>query len=91
MELKNVIFIDNLPKIDLHGFDRDTASLAVSDFIRDSIKLKNNIIVIIHGIGSNIVKKSVHETLKRNKFVLEYKLFPYNIGCTIVRLNIDKP
>ena len=44
-------------------------------------KLKNEIIVIIHGIGSGIVKKSIQDTLKKNKDVLGYKLFPYNIGC----------
>ena len=52
--------------------------------------MKNNVIVIIHGIGSHIVKTSVHEALKRNKYVLEYKLYNYNVGCTIVSLSIDK-
>ncbi len=90
MTLNDVIFIDSYPKLDLHGFDRESARVAVNDFIKDNIKLKNEIIVIIHGIGSGIVKNSVQETLRKNKYVLGYKLFPYNIGCTIAHLSIDK-
>ena len=88
--LDDVIFIDNLPTIDLHGFDRETARVATNDFINDNIKMKNKVIVIIHGIGSHIVRDSVHNALKSNKNVLAYKLFPYNIGCTIVKINVDK-
>ena len=90
MSLNEVIFINNLPTIDLHGYDRDSARVVVNDFINENIKLKNNIIVIIHGIGSHIVRSSVHETLKKNKHVLEYKLYNYNVGCTLASLCIDK-
>lgn len=90
MTLNEVIFIDRFPKIDLHGFDRESARVAVNDFVRENIKLKNEIIVIIHGIGSHIVEKSVHDTLKKNKYVIDYKLYNYNVGCTIVHLAIDK-
>ena len=31
--------IDNLPKLDLHGYDRQTAIVAINDFINDNIKL----------------------------------------------------
>ena len=30
-KLNSVIFIDNLPRLDLHGFDRDTAILYKND------------------------------------------------------------
>lgn len=90
MNLDEVIFIDRFPKLDLHGYDRMTASVATNDFIRDNIKMKEKIVIIIHGIGSHIVKRSVHETLARNKNVVAYKLFAFNVGCTIVQLNVDK-
>lgn len=86
MTLNEVIFIDNFPTIDLHGFDRDTARVAVNDFINDNVKMKNDIIVIIHGRGQNIVKNAVHEALRKNKYVIEYKLYSHNIGCTIANL-----
>lgn len=88
MELKEIIFINDLPSIDLHGLDRDTARVKVNEFIKDNIIMKNDIIVIVHGIGSGIVKNEVHNTLKYNKNVIEYKLFYNNTGCTIVKLKI---
>lgn len=80
------VFISNLPSIDLHGLDRDSARVAIIDFINDNIKLKNKEIVIIHGIGSGILKKTTHEVLKRNKNVLEYKVCYNNVGSTVVLL-----
>ena len=88
MELREVVFINNLPTIDLHGLDRDTARVKVNEFIKDNIKMKNEIICIVHGLGSGVIKKEVHETLKRNKAVIEYKLFYNNVGSTIVKLNV---
>lgn len=88
MNLNEVIFIDNLPSIDLHGFDRDTARVKVLEFINDNKIMKKDIICIVHGIGSGIIKDEIHNTLKRNKDVLEYKLFYNNVGCTIVKIKI---
>lgn len=88
MEIENIVFIDNLPKLDLHGFDRDTAWVAVCDFIRDNIKMKNEFINIVHGIGSGVVKTAVHDELRRNKNVISFKTYYYNQGCTIVKIKI---
>jgi len=88
MNLSEVIFIDNLPTIDLHGFDRDYARIKVLEFINDNIILKNDIIVIVHGIGNGILKAEVHKMLKRSKKVLDYKLFYNNNGLTIVKLRL---
>ena len=82
------VFLERYPKIDLHGYDRDSARVAVNDFIMENLILKNEIIVIIHGIGTGIIKHEVHETLGHNKNVLEYKLDNFNSGCTIVKLLI---
>ena len=80
------IFLDNLPKIDLHGFDKESARVITNDFINEAIYLGYKEIIIIHGIGTGIVKKSVHETLSRNKHVQSYKLDNFNNGCTRVIL-----
>ena len=82
------IFLERYPRIDLHGYDRDSARVATEDFINENIILKNDIIVVIHGIGSGIVKNEVHELLRNNKNVLEYKTDNFNSGCTIVKLKI---
>lgn len=78
----------NLPTIDLHGIDRDYSKILVKDFINDNYKLKEEKIIIIHGIGKGIVKQAVFEELKHNKYVKEYKLDNFNSGCTIVSLKI---
>ncbi len=83
-------FLANIPTIDLHGLDRESARIAVLDFINDNIKLKNKEIIIIHGIGKDIVRKEVYNTLQRHKFVLEYKTTYFNRGQTIVRLKEKK-
>ena len=68
MSLSN-IFTTNLPKIDLHGMDRDTARVAINDFVNDNFKLKQELFVVIHGIGSGILKDTTIKTLKANKLV----------------------
>ena len=83
------IFLKNLPNIDLHGYDMETARVATDDFIKDNLLMKNKKILIIHGRGKGLVKKSVHETLKKRKEVIKYYTDNLNDGCTIIHLNID--
>jgi DNA mismatch repair protein MutS2 len=80
------IFIKNYPTIDLHGYDRDTARVIVNDFLIENSRLKNHDLVIIHGIGTGIIKDTVHNTLKNNNLVIDYKLHSYNLGMTIVKI-----
>ena len=80
------IFLKNLPKIDLHGFDTETARVATNDFVEENIQLNNKKIVIVHGKGTGAVKKSVHETLSHKKEVTKYHTDNLNDGCTIVYL-----
>ena len=80
------MFNENLPSIDLHGENRDTSRILVKQFIDDNIKIGNHKISIIHGIGSGILKKEVHNLLKKDKRVEKYYVDFFNIGCTIVIL-----
>ena len=80
------VFLDRLPKIDLHGFDRDSARVMTNDFVEEAICLGYKEIVIIHGIGTGIVKQAVHEALFHNKKVLSYHVDGRNNGCTVVTL-----
>jgi Uncharacterized protein conserved in bacteria len=86
MTLDNLIFTDSLPKLDLHGLDRETARVCINDFIKENKKLKNSFILIVHGIGSGVLKKTTFEVLKQSKLVKEYKLLNHNNGCTIVSI-----
>ena len=86
MHLDNVVFIDSLPKIDLHGETSETARVLIEDFIRDSIKQKNYIICIVHGTGSGTLRTVTSETLKKKKNIVAYKTFYHNQGCTIAEI-----
>ena len=84
----DILFIDQLPTIDLHGYDRLYADIKVNEFIQDNIILKNEFIVIIHGIGEKILKHEVHRLLSHHKDVLDYCIYFNNVGCTVVKLDI---
>lgn len=81
-----ITLYNNLPTLDLHGIDRDYARILINDFINDNHNLKNDMVVIIHGIGTGIIRKTTQETLKRNRYVEEYKIDNFNVGMTIVKL-----
>ena len=80
----------NTPTIDLHGEPRDIARVLINDFILDNYKLHKKEVIIIHGKGKNILLKETKETLKNNKYVLEYKQDNFNPGETIVKLKSRK-
>lgn len=86
MKLNEIIFIDSLPTLDLHGFDQDYARIKINEFINDNYLMRNSNVVIIHGIGSGIIRRTTHDTLRKNKHVLDYKVFIGNVGCTIVEI-----
>lgn len=83
-----ITLFSNSPTLDLHGESSDYARFAINDFINDNYKLKNEYIVIIHGKGSGILKKTTQEVLRSNKLVEEYKIDNFNDGQTIVKLRI---
>lgn len=88
MNIDDILFIDNLPKLDLHGFTSSEANVLINDFIKENIKLKNEFIIIVHGIGSGILRLQTKESLSKNKNVLEFKTYYYNQGVTLVKLLI---
>lgn len=81
-----IIDVNRIPTLDLHGEYSDIARVLINSFINENLKLKNEYIAIIHGKGTGIIKKTTHEVLKHNKNVSEYKLYWFNDGMTIVKL-----
>lgn len=88
MTLNSILFPSSLPTLDLHGTDRDTARVMIEDFIKDNCHMKQPFLVIVHGIGTGIIKNVTLETLKNHKKVLDYKLAPFNEGCTLVQIKV---
>ena len=79
---------NNYPAIDLHGEYLESAIILVKEFINDNIILKNEYINIIHGIGTDTLRKGIHDYLKHDKRVISYKRDFFNPGQTIVKLKI---
>lgn len=90
MKLDEIIFIDSLPTLDLHGYDSDYARIKINEFINDNRKMKNYNVVIVHGIGGGTIRRVTHDTLRKNKYVVDYKIFIGNVGCTIVEIETNK-
>lgn len=78
----------NLPTLDLHGMDRETARVMINDFIKENSKLKKDTFFIVHGIGSGILKETTSQILKKNNQVIEFGIHYFNSGCTVVRIKI---
>lgn len=78
----------SMPQIDLHGEDRIGASILVKNFLDDNYKMGNSEIAIIHGIGRGILKKEVFKLLKNDKRVVEFGTDYFNMGCTLVKMDI---
>ena len=74
------------PTLDLHGEYAFSAKILTEEFINDNIKLKNYNLCIIHGIGSGIIKKTVHDVLKNDKRIKKYYTDFMNPGLTIVEI-----
>ena len=80
------MYLSSIRSVDLHGMDRITARITVDEFITDLIRLKETKGVIIHGIGSGILRKEIADYLRHDKRVKEYKLDFMNPGCTVINL-----
>lgn len=80
--------LNNIPSLDLHGEYKEAAIILTREFINDNIVLQNEYVAIIHGIGTDVIRKSVHEELKHNKNVVSFKRDFFNMGTTLVKLKI---
>ena len=79
-------FLNILPTIDVHGYNRDMIKYILDSFINDNLKLSNKKIVIVHGKGKGILKDEIHRLLRNDKRVRKYYLDGFNIGETIIEL-----
>lgn len=78
------------PRLDLHGEIVAMVEVLVNEFLHDNYLLGQETVAIVHGKSTNILTNEVHEVLKRSKIVKAYRLNNWNLGETIVELNLDK-
>lgn len=84
---------DNLPKaghrLDIRGFRGEEAVKELTWFLDRAVSARLNSLEIIHGKGDGILRKLVHEALKKRKEVKSFDLAPWEQGgpgCTLVEL-----
>lgn len=88
MNIDDYMFMHDIPSLDLHGYDRDSARVEIDDFIRDSIVQGHEFVEIIHGIGTGIIRQTTNMVLSKNKNVIAYKSSYFNQGSTIVQIKV---
>ena len=76
--------------LDLHGESREITRVLVDEFINDSVKMGDEKVVIIHGIGTGTLRREVQKCLKRNKCVDKFYIDFFNVGQTIVEMKVKK-
>ena len=79
-------FLYNAPHLDIHGYDRYGAMAIVNNFIDNSLRIDAKKIVVVHGKGEGILKNELHNYLKHDRRVLDFKTNNYNDGETIINL-----
>ena len=75
--------------IDVRGKNLDDAVMDVEKYIDDAYISGLENVTVIHGRGEGILRKGIHEMLKRNKSVKEYKRGGFDEGgdgVTVVKL-----
>ena len=80
------MLFSNTPSLDLHGLDREIAAILVKEFIVDNYKIGNFKVIVIHGKGTGILKKTVHEVLKKEPLVDKFYIDFFNDGTTIIKI-----
>lgn len=78
---------DSQLEINLIGLRRDEALIQLDHFVSHALLNDLNTVRVIHGDGQGILRKAVHEYLKKNKHVKHFELASFyegGTGATIV-------
>lgn len=76
-EFKNVA---QSPELDLRGMDALEASAVLTIFLDNAFMANLTQVRIIHGKGTGVLRKTVHEELRHNKHVKKFRLGVYGEG-----------
>ena len=68
------------PELDLRGMDALEAAAVLTNFLDNAFMANLQQVRIIHGKGTGVLRKTVHEELKHNKHVKKYRLGVYGEG-----------
>ncbi len=68
------------PEVDLRGMDTIEAVCVMERYLDEAMRSGLKSVRIIHGKGTGAVRASVHQALKKNKFVKKFRLGQYGEG-----------
>lgn len=77
-----------MPKLDLHTETSRMVYPLLQEFINTNYLLGESYIKVVHGKSSNILKDEVEKTLRNDKRIKRYYRTAFNLGETIIELNI---
>jgi DNA mismatch repair protein MutS2 len=67
-------------ELDLRGMDTVDAVIVLERFMDEAMRSNLSIVRIIHGKGTGAVRNAVHQSLKKNKHIKNYRLGVYGEG-----------
>ena len=67
-------------EVDLRGMDAVEAICTLNLYLDSAMRSNCQTVRIIHGKGTGVLRAAVHQELKRNKFVKNYRLGVYGEG-----------
>ncbi len=76
-------------EVDLRGMDAEQGVLEMERFIDECVLMNLKTVSVIHGKGTGVLRSAVHQALKKNKAVANFRLGTYGegeTGVTIVEL-----
>ncbi|MBR6376918.1 MAG: Smr/MutS family protein, partial [Oscillospiraceae bacterium] len=68
------------PELDLRGMDSLEAAAVLTIFLDNAFMANLQQVRIIHGKGTGVLRKTVHEELRKNKHVKSFRLGVYGEG-----------
>jgi DNA mismatch repair protein MutS2 len=67
-------------ELDLRGMDSVEAVSVMERYLDEAMRSKLHSVRIIHGKGTGVLRKAVHQALKKNRFIKSYRLGVYGEG-----------
>ncbi len=67
-------------EVDLRGMDAIEAVCVMERFLDEAMRAKHRSVRIIHGKGTGVLRSSVQQALRKNKFVKKFRLGTYGEG-----------
>ena len=76
-------------ELDIRGMDSLEAEAVVSQYLDSAVMGKLNVVTVIHGKGTGVLRKTVHQMLRKDPRVKSFRLGVYGegeAGVTVVEL-----